>query len=57
MKTYEYKVLKYRSSWTASKERDIEALIEPYARDGWRVVSTSSMNQGNDLFIFLERER
>lgn len=58
MKTYEYKVLRYHPSVLSTpKEKEIEALIAPYALDGWRVVSTDSMQQGHFLFIFLERER
>lgn len=57
MTTYEYKVLRYVAALLPPKESELEALIEPYALDGWRVVSTDSMQQGHFLLIFLERER
>ena len=58
MKKHEYKTLKYSRAWSSFKPAEMDDFIEPWAREGWRIVSTvaTGVNADNILF-FLERER
>lgn len=58
MKKYEYKTLKYSLPWGGGKPAEMDDFIEPWARAGWRIVSSVAADvNGSDILIFLERER
>ena len=58
MKTYEYKVVNHViGGWFVPDDgSELEKLIEPHAREGWRLVSTCVWGHYT-LYLFFERER
>lgn len=55
MKKYEYRTLVYSASPEPKRLNDF---IEPWAREGWRIVSTVATGvNGYRILLFLERER
>ncbi|ETN96970.1 DUF4177 domain-containing protein [Zhouia amylolytica] len=53
----EYKILKQKSNLFTNTDKNFEAELNGYARDGWRVVTTVFSDKNFAIKAILERDK
>jgi plasmid replication initiation protein len=52
----QYKVVTYESFLVSKDSKNMTEMLNSYAKDGWRVVSTVKLSGINDIVIILEKD-
>jgi hypothetical protein len=52
---WEYRVQKFGSIWTNTRDEDLEKILNEWGQEGWEVVSSIGPDSGNKITVFAKR--
>ncbi|HEY3311162.1 MAG TPA: DUF4177 domain-containing protein [Anaerolineales bacterium] len=52
---WEYRVQKFGSIWTGTREAELEKILNEWGQEGWEVVSSAGLESGNKITVIAKR--